>query len=143
MPDEGSWRIEQDPEGGFADLRARAASLPAAGAGEVRASVTAAGLNFFDVMAGMEVVGGDGSFGVEFCGRLLSVGPDVAGISPGDTVVGFGVGTFASEVVTLAELVTPVPRGLTAAEAATVPAAFVTADLAFDLARLAAGERVC
>ena len=142
LPDEGSWRIEQDPDRGFANLRARAASLPVAGAGEVRASVAAAGLNFFDVMAGMEIVGGDGSLGVEFCGRLLSVGPDVAGLSPGDTVVGFGLGTFASEVVTLAELVTPVPSGLTVAEAATVPAAFVTADLAFDLARLAAGERV-
>nr|AAY00026.1 SA1_PKSB [uncultured bacterial symbiont of Discodermia dissoluta] len=142
LPDEGSWQIEQDPGDGVANLRARVTSFPSAGAGEVRASVKAAGLNFFDVMAGLGIVGGDGSIGVEFCGRLNSVGPDIAGLSPGDTVVGFGLGTFASEVVTLAELVTPVPRGLTPAEAATLPAAFVTAELAFDSARLAAGDRV-
>ena len=142
IPSDGPWRIEQDPDGGFANLRARTASQPTCRAGEVRVSVEAVGLNPSDLKVEDGSVASDTPLGMEFCGRVLELGPDVEGLLPGDRVVGFGLGSFASELVTRAELVARAPAGLSAVELATVPAAFVTAQVAFDLAELAAGDRV-
>ena len=68
------------------------------------------------------------------------------GLSPGDRVAGFAAGTFGPEVVTRAELLAPVPEGVSALDAATVPVAFVTAALAFEFAeassKLGRGGRV-
>jgi NADPH:quinone reductase-like Zn-dependent oxidoreductase/acyl carrier protein len=62
---------------------------------------------------------------------------------PGDEVVALADGAFASEVTTKANLVFPKPARLSFEEAATTPAAFVTAHYALcQLARITAGERV-
>ena len=60
----------------------------------------------------------------------------------GDRVVGLGFGTFGPEVVTTAELVAPAPEGMSAAALTTIPSAFVSAGLSFEMANLKAGDRV-
>nr|AAY00027.1 SA1_PKSC [uncultured bacterial symbiont of Discodermia dissoluta] len=142
IPNDGPWRIEQDPDGGFADLRARTVSRPTCGAGEVRVSVEALGLNTTGLMADTPAGGSDAGLATDFYGRILELGPDVEGLLPGNRVVGFCPGSFASELVTQAALVAPAPTGLSAAQLAAMPTAFVTAEIAFDVAKLAAGDRV-
>ena len=80
--------------------------------------------------------------GEEFCGRIVEVASNVAGLTVGDRVVGLGFGAFAPEIVTRAELVAPAPAGVQAVALAAIPSAFVSAELAFQMARLRAGDRV-
>ena len=56
--------------------------------------------------------------------------------------MGLGFGTFSPEVVTKAELVAPAPRGVDAAALATIPSAFASAALSFEMAALKPGDRV-
>ena len=51
-------------------------------------------------------------------------------------------GAFASRVNVPAQLLAPVPDGLSAVEAASIPAAALTVRLAFDWAQLRPGDRV-
>ena len=142
IPTDGPWRIEQVPDGGFPNLRSRNVSQPTCRDGQVRVSVEAVGLNRSDLILEEGSARWDALPGIEFCGRILELGPGVEGLLPGDRVLGFGPGSFSSEIVTLQELVARAPPGLSSVELATVPAAFVTAQVAFDLAELGAGDRV-
>ena len=142
LPERGGWRLAPDPGGALDALRVEETPLAAPGPGEIRVAVEAAGVNFHDVMVAMRVVDVDHPLGGEMCGRVVEVGPEVAGIAVGERVVGFAAGTFGPEVVTRAELVVPAPPELSPADVATVPAAFVTAALAFEFAELSAGALV-
>ena len=141
LPEEPGWRLAPDAGGAIEGLWVEPSPVGPLEPGEVRVGVEAAGLNFRDVLRAMGALDA-GLLGREMCGRILEVGRDVAGVAVGDRVVGLGFGTFGPEVATRAELVTPAPAGLPAAALATVPTAFVTAALAFELAGLKAGERV-
>ena len=141
FPDVTGWRLAPDAGGALDGLRVETVPPGRPAAGEVRVAVEAAGLNFRDVLRATGALD-TGLLGREMCGRVVEVGADVSNVSAGDRVVGLAFGTFAPEVLTRAELVAPAPPGVPAAALATVPVAFVTAALAFDLARLAAGERV-
>ena len=142
MPQGGGWRLRADPGGSLQDLATEMVEAHMLHPGEIRAAVEASGLNFHDVLVGMGLVDVDSPLGGEFCGRVLEVGPEVTGVSPGDRVVGFGPGTFGPEVMTWESLVAPAPPGHPAAALATVPAAFVTAALGFEFAELSAGDSV-
>ena len=141
FPDVTGWRLAPDAGGALDGLRVETVPPGPPAAGEVRVAVEAAGLNFRDVLRATGALD-TGLLGREMCGRVVEVGADVSNVSVGDRVVGLAFGTFAPEVLTRAELVALAPLGVPAAALATVPVAFVTAALAFDLARLAAGERV-
>ena len=141
FPDVTGWRLAPGAGGALDGLRVETVPPGRPAAGEVRVAVEAAGLNFRDVLRATGALD-TGLLGREMCGRVVEVGADVSNVSAGDRVVGLAFGTFAPEVLTRAELVAPAPPGVPAAALATVPVAFVTAALAFDLARLAAGERV-
>ena len=141
FPDVTGWRLAPDAGGALDGLRVETVPPGPPAAGEVRVAVEAAGLNFRDVLRATGTLD-TGLLGREMCGRVVEVGADVSNVSAGDRVVALAFGTFAPEVLTRAELVAPAPPGVPAAALATVPVAFVTAALAFDLARLAAGERV-
>lgn len=82
--------------------------------------------------------------GREFAGRVAQVGEGVTRFSVGDDVFGTTPGANA-EVITMAEggVVTRIPRGLTYAEAVSLPFGAITA-VAFmeDRARVRAGEKV-
>jgi len=114
------------------------------GAGEVEIAVEATGLNFKDVLNVLGLYPGDpGPLGGECAGTVTAVGPGVAHVKPGDTVMAVAGGSFASHVTARAELVQPCPAGMSAAEAAAFPIAFLTAAFCLShLAGLRAGERV-
>ncbi|MFN9944263.1 MAG: hypothetical protein ACK56I_32815, partial [bacterium] len=68
------------------------------------------------------------SFGAECAGRLSRIGSGVRGWRVGDEVMAVAPGAMASHVVCSAELIAAKPRGLSFAEAAAIPIAFLTAE---------------
>ena len=142
LPEESAWRLMPGAEGGLAGLHAEPADSRPLEPGQVRVAVEAVGVNFLDVLLSMGVVtSAEPLLGEEFCGRISETGPDVTTVSVGDRVVGLGFGTFGPEVVTTAELVAPAPDDIPAAALTTIPSAFVSAGLSFDMAGLKAGDR--
>ena len=99
-------------------------------------------MNFHDVMVGMREVDVDQPLGGELCGRVVEVGEGVRGLATGDRVVGLAAGAFGPEVVARADLVRPAPMGFRPSDLATIPTAFVTAALAFELGSRNPGDRV-
>ena len=143
LPPDSQWVVgPDDPQAGLPSLRAKPRPERALEPGEVRVAVEAMGLNFADMLLSMGAVPYNRAIGREMVGRVLETAPDVEGLSAGDRVVGMGFGAFAPEIVTPAVMVAPVPAGFSAPALATVPICFVTAELAFEHAGLAAGERV-
>ncbi|MEV6164504.1 SDR family NAD(P)-dependent oxidoreductase, partial [Streptomyces sp. NPDC052052] len=111
-------------------------------AGHIRVAVRAAGLNFRDVVAGLGLVDGDvGLLGTEAAGVVLDVGSGVTDLVPGDRVLGIGLGSFGSVVVSDRRGWVPMPEQWSFARAATVPVVFLTAYYGLhDLAGLRRGE---
>ena len=111
--------------------------------GEVRIGVRCAGVNFRDVLIALGLYPDpDTDVGCEGSGVVLEVAGDVVGLCPGDRVMGmfYGVG---SVVVADHRMIAPIPSGWSYAQAAAVPAVFLTAYYALaDLARVTAGERL-
>ena len=141
FPDDPGWRLAPDEGGSLDGLRVETAPSDGLEPGEVRVAVEAAGLNFRDVLRATGALD-TGLLGREMCGRIVEAGPEVTNAAVGNRVVGLAFGAFGPEVVTRGELVAPAPERMPAAALATVPVAFTTAALAFDLAGLKAGERV-
>ncbi len=144
LPDpagEVTWLLEPEPSGALDGLGVGPCLLTELAPSEVRVAVEAAGLNFWDMFRSLGVIE-EGLLGGEFCGRVVEAGEDVSDFSLGDRVVGLAFGTFGSEVVTSSAMVAHAPDGIAAAALATIPTAFVSAALSFDLAELKAGERV-
>ena len=140
-PEQGPWLLEPDPAGVLEGMRIDPLPARSLEPREVRVAVEAAGLNFWDVFRAIGLVDA-GLLGGELCGRVLAVGAEVTDVEPGDLVVGLAFGTFGSEVVTHADMVTRAPAGIPVTELATMPTAFVSALLSFDEAELKSGERV-
>ncbi|MDG5808823.1 type I polyketide synthase [Streptomyces ossamyceticus] len=141
----------------------RALSLPAPGviddlqlteipsralaADEVRIQVSHAGVNYRDVLLSLGAYPGQDNrppvMGWECAGTVTETGHAVTDVTVGEEVIAFAEGALASEVVTRACLTAPKPAQLTGAEAATLPAAYLTAYHALhDLARLERGQKV-
>ena len=82
--------------------------------------------------------------GLELAGEVDAIGEGVTAVKVGDRVFGLaGGGTYAEQVVVHARTLVRMPDGLTFAEGAAIPEAFVTAyDAMVVQARLAAGESV-
>ncbi|MDE2780959.1 MAG: SDR family NAD(P)-dependent oxidoreductase [Chloroflexota bacterium] len=108
---------------------------------EVRVSVEAAGLNFWDVFRSLGFIE-EGNLGRELCGYVVNVGSEVSTVSIGDRVVGLGFGAFGPEMVTREELVAPAPAGASASALAALPSAFVSSALSYRYSGLRAGDRV-
>ncbi|GLF98832.1 SDR family NAD(P)-dependent oxidoreductase [Streptomyces yaizuensis] len=115
------------------------------GAGEVRISVRAAGVNFRFVLMALGMVPDRDALFAEVAGVVTGTGPGVTGPVPGDRVMGLvpGCTVFATEAVTDQRLLLPVPQGWSFAQAATVPVAYLTAyDALVRLAGVGKGTRV-
>lgn len=145
------FRLDFLPAGGIASLHLREIERRAPGRGEIEIAVRAAGLNFRDVLWTMGMLpeeavekGFSGpTIGMECAGEVVRVGPGVTAFGPGDRVIAFASSCFASHVTTSADSAAAIPAGLSFAEAATIPTAFVTAWYALDhLARIQPGESV-
>lgn len=113
-------------------------------ADEVTIRVEATGLNFRDVLNALGMYPGDaGPLGSECVGVVEKVGTADTGLKVGDRVMSITPQGFCSRVNSAAALTVALPHGLSAAEGATIPIAFLTADWAlFELANLREGERV-
>uniref|UniRef100_UPI0028D42155 type I polyketide synthase n=1 Tax=Streptomyces kroppenstedtii TaxID=3051181 RepID=UPI0028D42155 len=116
-------------------------------ADEVRIQVSHAGVNYRDVLLSLGMYPGQDDkppvMGWECAGTVIETGHAVTDVVAGDEVIAFAEGSLASEVVTRACLTAPKPSRLTAAEAATLPAAYLTAYHALhDMARLERGQKI-
>nr|ADB12491.1 EpoD [Sorangium cellulosum] len=142
VPDAESYRLEAGQKGTLDQLRLAPAQRRAPGPGEVEIKVTASGLNFRTVLAVLGMYPGDaGPMGGDCAGVVTAVGQGVRHVAVGDAVM--TLGTLHRFVTVDARLVVRQPAGLTPAQAATVPVAFLTAWLALhDLGNLRRGERV-
>jgi acyl transferase domain-containing protein/NADPH:quinone reductase-like Zn-dependent oxidoreductase/acetyltransferase-like isoleucine patch superfamily enzyme/acyl carrier protein len=141
-PPSGVWRLAAERAGalvGAAPVHGDG-DRPLAG-GEVRLAVRAAGVNFRDVLVAIGVHGA--ALGSEAAGIVTEVGPEVTSLAIGDRVMGLVAGAFGPLAVADARTLVPIPAGWSFAQAATVPVAQSTAQLALvDVAGLQAGERV-
>jgi len=113
----------------------------------VEIDVRAAGLNFSDVMKAMHLYPGATDtvvpLGIECAGVITQVGDEVTGWAVGDEVLGLAPYCFARAVQCPTYGLARKPAGLSFAEAATLPVAYLTAHYALvHLARLSAGDRV-
>ncbi|MGW2162275.1 SDR family NAD(P)-dependent oxidoreductase [Nonomuraea sp. NPDC001699] len=114
-------------------------------AGQVRIGVHATGVNFRDLLDGLNALGWFqdkvGLMGGEAAGVVLEVGPEVEGLEPGDRVVGLVDGGFGPVVVAGSSVLVKIPEGMSFEEAATIPVVFLTVFYGLmDLADLRAGE---
>ena len=109
------------------------------GAGQVQVAVDATALNFRDVLNALGLYPGTPPLGSECVGNVTAVGAGVTSVAPGDRVMAIGAGSFASHVTVRDGYARRWPSTLTAAEAVTVPIAFVTA--VFGLQHVAALRR--
>ncbi|MFF7725572.1 SDR family NAD(P)-dependent oxidoreductase [Streptomyces sp. NPDC008001] len=121
------------------------------GPGEVLVEIRAVGLNFRDPMRANgllppEAVEGtplSRGLGTDGAGIVREVGPGVTHLAPGDRVFGPMAAALSSHTVTLAAMLTPIPDGMSTAEAATFPVAFLTVHHTLaDQARPLPGETV-
>ncbi|RZU11167.1 NADPH:quinone reductase-like Zn-dependent oxidoreductase [Kribbella rubisoli] len=132
-PDTGSTRVAE-------------VDVPAPGPGEVTIEVKAAGINFIDVMArrGDPAYASSWPFvpGLEAAGTVRELGAGVAGPAVGTPVAAFTrSGGLADVVRVRAELVVPIPDGVSFEQAAVAPGTFTTAALLVrQSGRLRAGE---
>ena len=141
LPEDPEWVLAPDPDGVFERPYVQPLPAPSLEPREVRVAVEASGLNFWDVFRSLGFIE-EGNLGREMCGYILEVGSDVSTISVGDHIVGLGFGAFGAQMVTREELVAPAPSGFSVTGLATVPSAFVSAALSFELSGLEAGDRV-
>ena len=113
-------------------------------AGEVRIRVTAAAINFRDTLIALGMYeGAPAPLGAECAGVVEAVGPGVSGFEPGDRVFGMAPACHATHAIARADMITKTPAALSDAEAASLPVAFVTADIGLHLlAGMKRGDRV-
>ena len=141
------FRLEIDTPGILDGLKLRPLQRRPPGPGEVEIEVEAASLNFFDVLMAMGIYPGQEpgpiALGQECTGKIVRVGPEVSGLDAGDPVIALFSGTFASHVTLPAKFVVPRPPSLSAAQAAAVSLALMTAYYGLHtLGRMKKGDRV-
>jgi NADPH2:quinone reductase len=140
--------------GGPEALEVTDVPVPQAGPGQVRITVQAAAVNPVDLatraglLAEHGLMAADSPVGIgwDLAGVIDAAGPGVDRLRAGDPVIGLRdlltspVGAQAEQVVLDADAVAPAPRGLPAAEAATLPLNGLTAAQALDLLALRPGQ---
>jgi 1-acyl-sn-glycerol-3-phosphate acyltransferase len=131
------------------EFRHRLESSP--GPDQVEVRISAASINFRDVMVAMGTIPGleqETSFGsrqlgLDASGTISACGSEAGRFRPGDAVMGIVPGAFGSSGITSEALLTLKPATLDFEQASAVPCAFVTAHYALNvLAQLRSGERV-
>ncbi|HEU4361595.1 MAG TPA: SDR family NAD(P)-dependent oxidoreductase, partial [Mycobacterium sp.] len=143
IPRAADYVLAPTERGAIDNLRLTETAVPPPPEGQVQVRVEAAGLNFRDVLNVLGLYPGDpGPIGGDFAGIVTQLGSGITGLEIGQRVFGFMQGAFASRVNVPVQLLAPVPNGLNAVAAASIPAAALTARLAFDWAQLRPGDRV-
>ncbi|MGE2736151.1 type I polyketide synthase [Mycolicibacterium vaccae] len=143
VPRSTDYVLAPTERGAIDNLRLIESEVPAPPDGYVQVRVEASGLNFRDVLNVLGLYPGDpGPIGGDFAGVVTQLGEGVDGVEIGQRVYGFMQGAFSSRFNVPAQLLAPIPDGVSAVQAATIPAAALTVRLAFDWAQLRPGDRV-
>jgi acyl transferase domain-containing protein/D-arabinose 1-dehydrogenase-like Zn-dependent alcohol dehydrogenase/acyl carrier protein len=143
VPRSTDYVLAPTERGAIDNLRLTEKHVPPPDEGYVQVRVDAAGLNFRDVLNVLGLYPGDpGPIGGDFAGIVTQLGSGVTVLEVGQRVYGFMQGAFSSRFNVPVQLVAPVPDGIGPVAAATIPAAALTARLAFDWAQLQPGDRV-
>ncbi|MGN6338177.1 SDR family NAD(P)-dependent oxidoreductase [Mycobacterium sp.] len=145
LVESGTWRLATLGNGTLDTRNVALRPWPEAtrplGPGEVRLAMRCSGVNFRDVLIALGEPA-DYDVGLEGSGVVLEVAGDVLGFAPGDRVMGqfFGAGPV---VVVDHRRIVRVPGGWSYAQAASIPAVFLTVYHALvHVARVGAGERL-
>jgi acyl transferase domain-containing protein/acyl carrier protein len=143
VPRGGDYVLAPTERGAIDNLRLTETEVPPPDEGYVQVRVEAAGLNFRDVLNVLGLYPGDpGPIGGDFAGVVTQLGEGATGVEVGQRVYGSMQGAFASRFNVPAQFLAPIPDGVSAVEAATIPAAALTVRLAFDWAQLKPGDKV-
>ncbi|AXR78437.1 quinone oxidoreductase family protein [Natrarchaeobaculum sulfurireducens] len=123
--------IEVTEYGTSDELEPVETDVPEPGPGEVRIDVEAAGINFADIMQrrGLYPGGPDAPYvpGMEAAGTIDATGEGV-GLEEGDRVVAMlNTGGYAEYATANAQMLFPIPEGMSFEEAAGFPVQFLTA----------------
>ena len=144
-----SRRIQLRSYGDAHELVPASSEAAAPGPGQVRIQQRAIGVNFFDVYLRKgwlpALLAPGGTPGMEAAGRVLDVGPDVAGLLPGDRVAYLGPvpGAYCSLRTVPADWVLRLPAEVEDETAAALLLKGLTADLLLhDLGRVGSGTRL-
>ncbi|HEY1805016.1 MAG TPA: SDR family NAD(P)-dependent oxidoreductase [Terracidiphilus sp.] len=116
----------------------------AAGRGEVEIEVSATGLNFRDLLVALGMYPDPAAgMGGECAGTITALGPGVTGLHVGQPVMAMTARSFATYALAAESLTVPKPERLSFEEAASIPAAFLTAHYSLHtLARVGPGDSV-
>lgn len=118
---------------------------------DVQINVSAAALNFRDVIVGLQALTQDAvnsghaksALGIECAGTVKRIGSEVTKVSLGDRVIALASGTIATECVAQENFVFPVPESLTEEQAAGLLTAYATAWVSLKKATvLATGQSI-
>ncbi|CDP86777.1 beta-ketoacyl synthase [Mycolicibacterium farcinogenes] len=143
VPRGSDYVLAPTERGAIDNLRITEKEVPAPDEGYVQVRVEAAGLNFRDVLNVLGLYPGDpGPIGGDFAGVVTQLGDGVTGVEVGQRVYGSMQGAFSSRFNVPAQFLAPIPDGVSAVEAATIPAAALTVRLSFDWAQLKPGDKV-
>ncbi|MGV0552900.1 fatty-acid--AMP ligase [Mycobacterium kansasii] len=138
------WQLITTGRGDLANLTLVPTPAPTTlGPGQIRVQIRAAGLNFHDVVVALAAISDEG-LGAEAAGVVVDTADDVTDFAPGDAVMGlFPNNAFAPTATTDHRSVVAVPPGWSYPQAASVPAAYITAySVLIDIAQVSAGQRV-
>ncbi len=119
------------------DLRFAVAARRQCGATQLRIRVSAASLNFRDIMVAMDALPEDAithgrsgnELGIECAGVVIECGRSVRRFSPGCRVVALTPGSLANEVIADEDFCFELPDHLSFEQVAAIPTATVTAEL--------------
>ena len=143
VPRTDDYALLPTERGAIDNLRLTEAEVSAPDEGYVQVRVEAAGLNFRDVLNVLGLYPGDpGPVGGDFAGTVTELGDGVTGLEVGQRVYGSMQGAFASRFNVPSQFLAPIPDGVSAVDAATIPAAALTVRLSFDWAKLNPGDKV-
>ncbi|MGO9351827.1 MAG: type I polyketide synthase, partial [Mycobacterium sp.] len=144
IPRATDYILDVTERGAIDNLHLVETHVPPPSAGQVQIRVEAAGLNFRDVLNVLGLYPGDPGRigGGDLSGIVTELGSGVTGFEVGQRVFGFMPGSFATRVNVPAQFLAPVPNGVSAVAAATIPAGALTTRLAFDWAKVGPGDRV-
>ncbi|MGQ9351920.1 type I polyketide synthase [Mycolicibacterium gilvum] len=143
VPRGGDYVLAPTERGAIDNLRLTDSEVPPPAEGYVQVRVEAAGLNFRDVLNVLGLYPGDpGPIGGDFAGTFTQLGEGVTGLDVGQRVYGSMQGAFASRFNVPGQFLAPIPDGVSAVEAATIPAAALTVRLSFDWAQVKSGDKV-
>jgi NADPH:quinone reductase-like Zn-dependent oxidoreductase/NAD(P)-dependent dehydrogenase (short-subunit alcohol dehydrogenase family)/acyl carrier protein len=147
LGDKENFRLETTQPGMLDSLLFRRIKRIDPGADEVEIKVKAAGLNFSDIMKGLNLYPGlpEGPIplGIECAGVITRTGIKVKNWKPGDKVIALAPFSFSAYVIAPEYFLIPFPEKMTFKEAAALPLAYLTAHYALiPKGRLLKGEKI-